>query len=58
MIQVITITPDTNASDELISEYHAARSLVERFNGPWSKEAARHLGFIIRLLEEAKSSAV
>jgi len=55
---MIVITPDANGFDELISEYIRARALVERFNGPWSKEAARHLGFIIRLLEEAKSSAV
>ena len=52
------ITPDADITDELISEYYAARSLVERFNDPWSAEAARTLRFVIRLLEEAQSSAV
>ena len=55
---MITITPDTNVFEELVAEYHETKALVERFNDPWSSEAARTLRFMIRLLEEAQSSAI
>ncbi|AEJ44406.1 hypothetical protein [Alicyclobacillus acidocaldarius] len=55
---MIVITPDASVYDELISEYYAACSLVERFNDPWSAEAARTLRFVIRILKEANSNAV
>lgn len=55
---IIVVTHDADITSELISKYHAACAFAEHFDAPWSVEAERTFRLMIRVLEEAQSSAV